>query len=366
MVRVNFDKYTVLSRNQRLAELAERKIDKSSAAVYAALLDKLAHRIPRCQDDLAEEQDAEEYLRSNPSTSTIELASDLPPTIGLASALGKSHGISLDGKRPKARAAKAKRWHADKGLDKDKANVRANITEVIQDMDDAWWDQGYGETDVPLGPNISKRRINEVKLHLKVLAQEPHSFVHLIENREQGKWTIDIRRLLDKLKQVELEDIITNRFGIVALRLIRVLSDKGKLDEKQISNFALVRQKDIRSTLTAMHQAGYLELQEVPRDNSRQPSRTMFLWFFDPDRCRQMVIEDTYKAMARFLQRAATERDAIRHLLDKAERTDVVGHEDVYLTREERRALQVWRDKEERLLAQIMMLDRQVELFRDF
>lgn len=237
---------------------------------------------------------------------------------------------------------------------------------MIIDVEEDWWDKDYGGSDDEPMPNTPTNRINQVKLHLKLLAQQPHGFVHLIENQGQGSWTVDFSRLTKALKQAELEDIISKRFGSIALRLVRVLSEKGKLDEKQISNIALVRQKDIRATLTSMHEAGFLELQEVPRDMNRSASKTIFLWFFDPDRCRQMVIEDVYKTMARLLQRAASEREDLRFLLSKAERTDVVGHEEEYLSREERKALQIWRDKEERLLGQVMRLDRQVELLRDF
>lgn len=304
--------------------------------MYAELLNLLSKKIARCHDTLAEE-DEEDHLDSLPSVPIRELVLSLDPDLDLASAVGKvppnqvEHGSAL------------------------------RVGEDDEELDEEEWDEdepGFEDSLLPPGS-----RTQDVKLQLRLLAQEPHRLVHFLEN---GKVTVDFRHLVRQLKETELEDVITSRFGTLALRLVRILLEKGKLDEKQISNLALVRQKDIRVTLTAMHQAGFLELQEVPRDNSRNASRTMFLWFFDPERCRQMVLEDMYKTMARLLQRAASEREYMRPLLDKAQRTDVVGKEEIYLSQEEQRALRATLEEEEKLLGQVMRLDRQVELLRDF
>ena len=177
---------------------------------------------------------------------------------------------------------------------------------------------------------------------------------------------MDFPALSRQLRLIELESIITTRYGVEALRIIRILQEKGKLDEKAIATFALMNQKTMRSILTTMHEGGHLELQEVPRDNQRQPSRTIFLWFFDPERCRQKVLEETYKTMARCMQRAKAEREAVQSVIDKASRTDVVGKEDELLGLDERTALGAWREKEERLLGEIGRLDDLVAVLRDF
>ena len=362
MVRVNFEKYSVLSRNQRLAEFAEQKMGSVPSVIYAELLHNLSQKIPRCQDEprVDDEEDADADV--NCSTTTLELALTLPPEVELANTIGKARADQIEVEGP---ALHNGRGHLQK-TNADEVDENGNIPEVIHDTDEELCNKSYGESEEGSALRPSKTRIDEIIAHLKLLKQNPHRFVKHVGTHGRGEWAVDFQRLMKELKQAELEGIVSERFGVIALRLVRILSDKGKLDEKQISNMALVKQKDIRVTLTAMHEAGYLELQEVPRDNSRNASRTMFLWFFDPERCRRLVVEDIYKTMSRLLQRAASERAEMKYLLSKAERTDVVGHEDRYLQREERRLLKAWRDKEERLLGQIMRLDRQVELFRDF
>lgn len=198
---------------------------------------------------------------------------------------------------------------------------------------------------------------------LHILADDPQEFVYY--DKHFKKWSIDHRRIVQILVQSELERTINARFGPTATRMIRILHDKGKLEEKQIGQFGLVQQKELRMMLALMQEAGYLDVQEVPRDNSRQPSRNIYLWSYDQDHTRSVVLERMYKTMSRLLQRYKHEKQVLSGVLDKAERTDVQGHEEEFLSKAERAALVDWKQKEEKLLIQLSRLDEMVLLFRD-
>lgn len=53
-------------------------------------------------------------------------------------------------------------------------------------------------------------------------------------------------------------------------------------------------------------------------------------------------------------------------LLEKAERTDILGKEELYLSKAEMRAIARFRVMEEKLFGQVGRLDKQVMIFRDF
>lgn len=134
----------------------------------------------------------------------------------------------------------------------------------------------------------------------------------------------------------------------------------------QLAGIALRKSTSIRSTLSSLQEAGHLELQEVPKTADRAASRTIFLWYYDPDRARLNVLHDIYKALSRTLQRIIHERSEVQPLLEKAERTDIVGKEEEYLSKAEVRAIKRFKIIEEKLLGQVGRLDRQVMIFRDF
>lgn len=258
----------------------------------------------------------------------------------------------------------------DENMDDDHVHDNDSEIDTDSDVEDADANRnGWEENADDYGRLSSDHRcrMSDMKQHLHLLAEDPHGFIRLVEKYDgANEWTVDFGALAGQLRQLELENTITARFGASATRMTRIFLDKGKLDEKQITNLGLIHQKQMRAVLTVMHEAGHLELQEIPRDNNRQPSRTMYLWYFEPERCRQLVLEETYKAMARCLQRVKVERVAIQALIDKAERTDVIGKEDQYLSLDERVALSRWREKEERILGEVGRLDDLVGVLRDY
>ncbi|KAI9716516.1 MAG: hypothetical protein M1812_005247 [Candelaria pacifica] len=394
VLRINHEKCTVAFRSQQLVELAERSIGESTAQVYAELLKRLEEQIPRCYDELAVHVDADEEIAEAPTLSTLKVAANLDDNIDLSSSIGETSdwiaGFDPQSqpvakmkkgrlKRPAASTSDEGSTDDNEGEDehgktKPLTNGVAAPVEIMDEdensADDYWSDEASAkrknEDDPECLPSHRQQRLSQIKTHLELLSNSPRKFITSTGNRGFGEWRVDFKPLINFLRQSALEDTINARFGQRAKRVVALLLDKGKLDEKTLGTIAMIKSKEIRATLTAMQEAGQMELQEVPRDTNRQPSRTMYLWYFDPERCRQLVLEETYKAMARALQRARHEKKGIQAVIDKAERTDVVGKEEEYLSQSERNALQIWKDKEERLLAEVARLDDLVCVLRDF
>jgi hypothetical protein len=219
------------------------------------------------------------------------------------------------------------------------------------------------------GPSLPKdywSRFEAFESNLEVLAEDSYHFVRCTKVGRVSSWTVDHKKIASKLRQHELENIVCQRFGDMALRIFRFLHRKGKMDEKKIQASTLIKMKQVRATLSILHTAGFLEIQEVPRENARQVSRNIYLWFSDYDRCRQVVLENTYQTISRCLQRASHERGQLRTLLEKAERSDVKENPDELLTGMEKAMLSHLKAKEERLLVQVGRLDELVAIFRDY
>lgn len=291
----------------------------------------LERKIPRCYDEYDGLDDDEESDDADPAATCDDISDYLKPDLDL------SQGISAD-------------LHLTNGV---------NGVSAGADQDDA--SQRLSQT-----PTDDNTRLVQIERHLRTLSSDPREFVSWFNSTRGVKWRVPFDKLSRYLIQQEIDDTVTARFGCQAARIVRILHDKGKLDEKQISQFAMVKNKEIRSTLTAMQEAGFVETQEVPKDSTRQPSRTIYLWFFDQDRVRRLLLNDTYKCMARLLQRVLVEKNKIKPVIEKAERTDVVGNEDRYLTVGERHTLRKWKETEEKLLVQLGRQDDLVATLRDF
>ncbi|KAG4218836.1 hypothetical protein PC116_g32684 [Phytophthora cactorum] len=127
-----------------------------------------------------------------------------------------------------------------------------------------------------------------------------------------------------------------------------------------------MKKPDVHVKMAEMEMAGFLDVQEVPRDNNRAAARTIFFWFFDLERTLQRTLDNTYKSMVRCLQRLDVERRKKASVLSVAERKDVQGMEEEKLRGDIYNEYVQFLDLEKKLLGQIGKLDDIVAVFRDF
>lgn len=312
-------------------ELAEQGSSAATVEVYDCLLRRIEYQTPRCRDSAEIPREGEEGEQPSIPIDLSDIAEDVDPQLDLAGTIGPMDPsqASRRGKRP----------------------VENGINGDVHDLDDS--------EDRP-------SRTYEINEQLSLLEQPPHNLTSKITTAGTTKWGIKFRHLARKLRHQELERMVESRYGDVALRVVRVLHAKGKLDEKRLQDISLLPVKDLRQTLASMQRGGFVDLQEVPRDAQRQPSKTIYLWYYDADRICNSILEDTYKAMSRCLQRMRFERDRQKDFLEKTERSDVKGNEERYLSEAELEYLQRWRDKEALLFGEVARLDEMVAVFRDY
>lgn len=203
----------------------------------------------------------------------------------------------------------------------------------------------------------------QINKHLAMLAEGPFEFLSF--NRISDQWTVSHKKLATFIRDQEIYRLMEEQLDPLAMRIVRMLIENGKLDEKALQEIGLMGAKELRQKLADLQKFGFVELQEVPREPQRQPNRTIFLWFFDAERVRKLLLNELYKTMARFLQRLRLEREKLTSTLTKIERTDVQGSEEEILSSGELQVLQRWRKKEAWLLGEINRLDISVAILRD-
>lgn len=382
MLRINHDKFSVVARNHHLVELAEKCIGAATSKVYAEVLRRLEPQLRKCREELTSAKDPDETdLSTLPQVSTQDLVALLKDGSELAAAIGLVDSAKIDLTLTDHR----KKERRKKSTDLDATNDITVIGHVSSDENEDDYDSANSDIhseaesisslsysspskEINSPPSSNRAAMAALRQHLLLLCEHPHQFLHHVSRNATvaEKWAVNFSALSSTLLDVALSQTISTRFGPLATRLINILSAKGKLDEKTLTTLGLLNQKAMRALLTAMHQAGYLQLQEIPRDNNRQPSRTLFLWYWDADRAGARLLEESYAAMSRHVRRARVERERVRETVEKATRTDVVGREDEFLGEGERHALGVWRAKEERLWGQVGRLDEVVAIVREF
>lgn len=348
IVAVNFDRCVLALRSHRLEQMAESYFGPVTAHVYGALLRILEGRVKANDRDAKEfdPEDEDEEL-DLPSATTAEVGEILDPSIDLTQSIQGAAEIykSLTSEsRPKKKRKPVNNEFADIGIKQ----------EVISDSEDEDQIGGYQQR---------QQRLHLIDEHLKLLQEHHVGFCRKIGNAGGGEWRVNFPALTDTLVHTDIDSVILARFSKTHIRIIRLLRERGRLEEKQVAAFSMMRVKDVRTILTELQFAGLVEAQELPKDAGRVPGRTLYLWAYNPTRVSSLLLQQTYQAMARTLTRLRVERENYKGAIEKA---NMIGPNQEALSQMERETLMQWREMEEKLLVQVQRMDEFVALLRDF
>ncbi|KAK9366151.1 RNA polymerase III subunit RPC82-domain-containing protein [Lipomyces kononenkoae] len=357
VLALNHDKFVVLMRAQILVQLVSKRIGTVTAAVYRQVLDCMEPRLFRCVDN------TDKAI----NVTSLEILRNLDPDLDL----GRAVTEGSNKKRSRSSSSRAsKRQKRDHGTD----NSASESDESIEGNNIS--DHHFNEEDVDdeddedhiYDSAADNSRIEQLNLHLSMLSCNHNlPFIKRVGNKGGGEWTIDFDTLTARVRELEYDKLITQKQGAIACRLLRIIRDKGRIDEKQLARIALLPPKDIRAQLTALHEIGCLDLQEVPRGTDRAPSRTYYLWFHKPKSAYALMTQAVAKTMVRCYERIIEERARGRRptIMTKLLREDVRRDEANMLTPAEREELRRVRGTEERFTAHMAKLDKLVLIFRD-
>lgn len=353
VLSVNHDKFMLIFRNDELAKLAAKTIGPVTAAVYRQLLQCYEAKLLRCSQNVT--QTADFFI------TTMAVMQGLEPTLDLKGSIVMPN--HANGKRRAADSEGDLETNGSKRLKTDAGPFIMDEDGSAEEDDE----ENYGSDDGYSNGNGNKKMsLADVTRHLDLLANSPLGLLTKAGNRGGGEWYVPFSDLCETLKRVTYEQIIENKFGPLALRLLRIIKDKGKVNDELLARTALLRADTIAQLASTLHDFGALDLQEVPRSNDRTPVKTFFLWFHNPKRAYGIILQDMYKALARMYKRILAERKEHPILLAKLEREDVKGNEEAYLTASEKKDIYELRATEEKLLIQINRLQALTRIFADF
>ncbi|KAG9231006.1 DNA directed RNA polymeras-like protein III subunit Rpc82 [Amylocarpus encephaloides] len=390
VIRVNHEKFKVLLRNAQLVHLCEHKIGKTTSRIYDHLLKLMEPQIQRCQLDRHHNVLKDDpYIP--PTVQAIMIAStldkDIDPGFGVGKEPTHKERTPVVKLSPNRKRDGTEAFAGGKGDTKKKVNGAGNLNVHNSEADDGS-DQDSDDpfTAPPVKPPKRQKvtfqddalfnpprpedredHLMLVRKHLDLLQSSECKFV--TRHGTNDCYSVDFENIVRFMQDAELDQLVYESFGVKGHRLVRIMKQMGKMEEKSLDKLALMKPKDARTKLSEMQMSGIVEIQEVPKDatNRGNNQRIIFLWFFDNDRVKQVVLDKVYKTMSRLLQRLAVERRSARHVLELTERSDLQHiAPDTYMDQQQITELRVIEQKEATLVAQVARLDDMIGIFRDF
>jgi DNA-directed RNA polymerase III subunit RPC3 len=335
VIRVNPEKIAVAMRTEQLVHLVEQRLGHVTAHIYQTMLRMLEANTPRCYEEFPEpplpsdQGGADNHVDPRFLVTARDVAKKLSRDIDIC-----------EGLDPNAIVQITRRGHVRT------SNVLSQPTD-------------------PATLSLEEKT-RVVDKHIQMLSEDPTHFVTWHSRAGFSQWHIEFEEIAKQLIQTEIENTISARKGVLGVKLIRALRKKGKLDERATCNAMMMTAGDIRGIVNDLTVQGLVQTQEIPKVERREAKHSLHLIWYDRQRAREKLLHDTYKGMVRILQRIAFEREKVQPLLSKAERSDVVGNEEKWLSKSELDALRKWKEVQEKLSLQLFREDDLVATLRDF
>ncbi|KAI9308579.1 hypothetical protein BJ944DRAFT_156030 [Cunninghamella echinulata] len=201
--------------------------------------------------------------------------------------------------------------------------------------------------------------------YINLLKLDQSGFLKTRDDLGSNQYSINLYKLRLSMKRKILETLLRERLGVATCRIVRILIEKGKLDESQVQKLAMLPPKDTREKLALLHLHGFVEIQEVPRSADRAPGRSFHLWYVPLEKCYEEILVDIYRVLGNLQQRKKNELAIRSRLLEKLNRKDVIENMDLLSDGDKAE-----KDNMEKVLARletsIARLDSMVMILRDF
>ncbi|POG69344.1 hypothetical protein GLOIN_2v1627688, partial [Rhizophagus irregularis DAOM 181602=DAOM 197198] len=130
-------------------------------------------------------------------------------------------------------------------------------------------------------------------------------------------YIIRYNEICESLKKEIFEDVIMEKYGFKGVRIVRLLYEKGKLDEKAVTY-------RINERGFCTNTSNLSSCQEVPRSADRAPSRTFYLWDIDYKKCYDVLLNNYYQTLANIHQVRFDYESGASRLLEKKEKEDAL------------------------------------------
>lgn len=170
--------------------------------------------------------------------------------------------------------------------------------------------------------------LQEAWEELATVAHKPS--VVLDVGGEGTSYEIDVASLVDYMQERIVHQIVQDRFGDVAARIVTILSRHGWLESETLAEHAMVPAKDVREILHQLYRSRYIEMLQLSTSSKQQhnPATAVFLWGVQKSRLRRKVTENIAQALWNIRLRRQHQMEVGKNRVERAQQAAVAGEND--------------------------------------
>ena len=152
-------------------------------------------------------------------------------------------------------------------------------------------------------------------------------------NGDDTRYEIDVNSLAWYMQKRVIHQLVHDRHGEVAARIVNILStttsdeeEDGEsnprpcwMESEPLADAAMVPAKDTRAILHRLYKSRYIELLQLSTRQQYNPGSTIYLWGVYPDRIRKKIVEDVALALWNIRLRRQHELQVGKEWIERAQ-----------------------------------------------
>lgn len=158
--------------------------------------------------------------------------------------------------------------------------------------------------------------------YLDILSDSPLAVVKMIDEFNGGCYIVNFTSFFQEFVKHHICSITRERFGVKCHRIFAIVLNKKMIEQKQVSELAMVPFKDAKELLYKLYSEGFLAIQELHRTPDFSPLRTFYLFHVPLDKLRSKLLMTCHKAIYNLMSIRKNKLDANSRLVDKSLRAD--------------------------------------------
>ncbi|KAK1743304.1 DNA-directed RNA polymerase III subunit RPC3 [Skeletonema marinoi] len=208
-----------------------------------------------------------------------------------------------------------------------------------------------------LAQNLTNNLLRLSKLQYPPIISE---LEEALGHSKGGKFEINTRNLLARLRHRIIHRVVTTHQGAVAARIINILEYRGHCESDIVAEDAMVPAKEAREALHRLHRENYICLSDMHLTKTHNSGTAIYLWNVIPSRLKKTVINNVSTAILNLRLRRQHEVEVGKDWMDRAK--DATDEND---NEEDKKKYQAFCKGLERLDSACLQLDETMMVLKD-
>ena len=168
-------------------------------------------------------------------------------------------------------------------------------------------------------PQVDLSR-GEVERGLALVSREENSLLTKTTESGGGAYVLEYRNCYQLLLRNTVESIIEERYGSKALRIIKNLIRKKYLELSQMSELTLIPPQELNEIVSRLFRESIISVQEVPRLEEYIPGKTFYLYSFDIEKVRRILLNNAFQIIGNMVVKRRSVYEEAERVLKKDDR----------------------------------------------